>query len=87
MSTVLVVAAVTIIVAGVTILVLGGTNAGVWALNRYARARGGEWHQARFLCPGCPSGHTQRHHIGRAGPTGVTLCLHCSPAPDPRGNR
>ena len=74
-----------IITAGVATILLGGTNAGVWVLNRYARARGGEWHQARFPCPGCPSGRNQRHHIGRPGPTGTTLCLHCSPLP--RGNQ
>jgi hypothetical protein len=51
------------------------TNAGVGALNSYARSRGGTWHQTRFLCPGC----NQRHHVGRPGPTGKTSCIHCAP--------
>lgn len=78
--------AVIIVVLGLAVLVLGGTDFGVWALGRYARSRGGEWRQAAFLCPGCPSG-AQRHHIARPGPLGTTLCVNCSPAPAREGTR
>lgn len=76
-------AAITIIVLSAAVLLLGGTNAGVWALNVYARLHGGTWHQARFECPGCG----KRCHVGRPGPAAATLCLHCSPAPRPGGTR
>ena len=54
-----------------------GTDTGVWVLNRYARARGGQWRQHRFWCPGC----SKRRHIARTGPIGMTSCIHCTPAP------